>query len=68
MWHILASGSYRTTPDLALIELVRKGHISGIDACHQANNKAKFREMVELKILDQVYSQNGVVIYRTSTQ
>jgi hypothetical protein len=47
MWHILASGLYRTTPDLALIELVRKGRISGIDAYHQANNKAKFREMVE---------------------
>ena len=47
MWHILASGLYRTTPDLALIKLARKGRISGIDACHQANNKAKFRELVE---------------------
>ena len=47
MWHILTSGLYRTTPDLALIKLARKGRISGIDACHQANNKAKFHEMVE---------------------
>ena len=35
------------TMDSALMDLVKKGRISGIDAYHQANNKSKFRELVE---------------------
>ncbi len=35
------------TMDSALMALVKKGRISGLDAYHQANNKAKFRELVE---------------------
>ena len=35
------------TMDSALMDLVKKGRVSGLDAYHQANNKAKFRELVE---------------------
>lgn len=35
------------TMDAALMDLVKKGRVSGLDAYHQANNKAKFRELVE---------------------
>ncbi len=35
------------TMDSALMDLVEKGRVSGLDAYHQANNKAKFRQLVE---------------------
>lgn len=35
------------TMDSALMGLVEKGRVSGLDAYHQANNKAKFRQLVE---------------------
>ena len=35
------------TMDSALIDLVEKGRVCGLDAYHQANNKAKFRQLVE---------------------
>ena len=35
------------TMDSALMELVEQGRISSLDAYHQANNKAKFRELVD---------------------
>jgi Tfp pilus assembly ATPase PilU len=33
--------------DTALMNLYQKGRISGLDAYHQANNKAKFKRLVE---------------------
>ena len=35
------------TMDTALMTLVRKGRVSALDAYHQANNKAKFRSLVD---------------------
>jgi twitching motility protein PilT len=35
------------TMDTALMDLVRKGRVSALDAYHQANNKDKFRSLVD---------------------
>ncbi|MDH4072427.1 MAG: type IV pilus twitching motility protein PilT [Gammaproteobacteria bacterium] len=35
------------TMDTALMDLVKKGRVSPLDAYHQANNKSKFRSLVE---------------------
>jgi len=35
------------TMDSALMDLVKKGRVSALDAYHQANNKTKFRSLVE---------------------